>query len=114
MKGASTTRTHTFRARLREFSIPPIRDGIVLGKKSPIGCTAMRKSLDLVAPHVFAHIEIDDDIISDVLVRAPILRLVPKERLTEFVLQHVKPLMGAEDIIHLDLEAEVLVEAEGG
>lgn len=103
---------HVLKARVREFGIPPIRDGLVLGKSSPIGCVALRKALNLLGASPFAHIEIEDDVVSDIVVRQTLLRRIPRETLIAFVLDRIKPLMEPEEILHLDLEAEVLLEEE--
>lgn len=104
---------HYVRAQIKEFNIPPIHDGLVLGKKAPIGCEAIRRALSLLSSNRFDHIELDDDdIISDILVRAAIVRKLTQEKLIAFVLQKVKPLMSDEEILHLDLQVEVLLEEE--
>ncbi len=102
--------SYSLRARVREFGIPPIHDGLVLGRNAPIGCVAMRRALDLLAPNHFEHIEVEDDTVSDILIRQVLLRRIPKERLIAFVVQQIKPLMSAKEVLHLDLEAEVYVE----
>lgn len=102
------------RAKLKEFGIPPIHDGLVLGKMAPIGCSAIRKALDLLVASPFDHIEVEnDDVISDIIVRAAVLRRLPQETLIRFVLNRIKPLMGREEILHLDLDVEVLLGEEG-
>lgn len=101
---------HSVKARVREFSVPPIHDALILGRQSPIGCVAMRKALDLLTTQPFEHIELKDDIIGDILVRAAILRRVPREKLVEFVRTHIKPMMADNEVLHLDLETEVIVE----
>ena len=103
---------HSLKVRVKEFGIPPIRDGLVLGRNSPIGCAAIRKAIDLLVTSPFEHIEIRDEIVSDLLVRSTILRRIPQEKLVNFVLQRIKPLMGPEEILHLDLDAEVTLENE--
>ena len=103
---------HVLRARVQEFNIPPIRDALVLGRDSPIGCAAVRKALELLGDARFTHIEIEDEVISDIVVRQGILRRVPNELLIAFVLRRIKPLMGPEEILHLDLEVEVLLEEQ--
>ncbi|MEK7347749.1 MAG: hypothetical protein AABZ94_02650 [Candidatus Eisenbacteria bacterium] len=108
---ASNTKT-TIRARVKEFGVPPIHDGLVVGKRAPIGCAALRQCLKLLAPSAFEHIEIEDDVISDILVRHQILKRIPQETLIAFVVERIKPLMGDEEILHLDLEAEVILEEE--
>jgi len=102
--------TRLLRARVREFVIPPIHDGLVIGKAAPIGGAAVRKAVQLLVSTPFEHIEVTDDVVGDVLIRSGIVRRVPKEALLDFVLRRIKPLMGADEILHLDLEAEVTLE----
>lgn len=103
-------RHHALRASLSEFVLPPIDDGLVLGRLSPIGHVAIGKALSLLTTTAFEHVQVEDDVIGDILVRSAIMRKIASEQLVEFVLAHVKPLMGPEEIIHLDLEVEVTVE----
>ena len=98
------------RAQLTEFTLPPITDGLVLGRSSPIGHVAVGKALSLLTTIAFEHLPIEDEIISDVLIRRAILRKSSKEQLIKFILQEVKPIMGSEEIIHLDLQVDVLLE----
>lgn len=111
-KNVKSQKPHV-RAKVREFVIPVIRDGIVLGKEAPLGCIAIRRALDLLVAAPFEHIEIEDDVISDIMVRKALLRRIPAEKLIDFVIKTVKPLMGAEEIMHLDLDVEIMVEYGG-
>lgn len=97
---------------MREFTIPLISDGLVLGRQAPIGSVAFGKALELLIVSPFERIEVEDDVIGDILVRKSLLRRMPRESLLEFVLQRIKPLMGPEEILHLDLTAEILIEEE--
>ncbi|MEW6681297.1 MAG: hypothetical protein AB1451_00030 [Nitrospirota bacterium] len=108
----SERRQHSIRVRIREFGIPPIHDGLVLGKKSPIGCEAFRRAISLLVATPFEHIELDDGVIGDILIRANILRRIPKDKLISFVLQQVKPLMEPEDVLHMDVDLEVSLETD--
>jgi len=105
------TRTHSLKAKLRLFSMPPISDALVLGRKSPIGCVAIRRAVALLVADPFVHMEIpDDDIVSDILVRESILRRLPEALLRKFILSEVRPLMSDTEIVHLEIEAEVSLE----
>ena len=106
-------RHHTIRARVTEFILPPIDDGLVLGRDSPIGHVAISRALSLLTVIPFERIEIDDEIISDLLVRRAILRKISPEQLRDFVMKTIKPLMGSEEIIQLKIEVEVILEREG-
>ncbi|MFQ5750261.1 MAG: hypothetical protein ACE5H3_12540 [Planctomycetota bacterium] len=100
---------HEFRTRVREFGIPPIHDALVVGRNSPIGCSALRRALDLLVSFPFEHIELEDEVIQNLLVRAAILKRAPREVLISYVLKEIKPLMGPEEVLHLDLEVSVLL-----
>lgn len=110
---ASTTNIkYSIKARVREFGVPPIHDVLVLGKQSPIGCAAIRKAIEYLVASPFDHLEFEDDVISDIIVRSAIIRRVPKDKLIAFVLTQIKPLMTADEILHLDLEVEVAMEGQ--
>ena len=94
-------------ARISEYLMPPLKDMLVMGKDSPIGCVAMRRALDLLIKTPYEHIKIDDDIIGDILVRQSILRRVSKEQLINFVLNNTKPLLGPEEVLHVELKIDV-------
>ena len=54
------------RARIKEFGIPPVHDGLVLGRNSPIGCAAIRKAIDLLVSSPFEHIELEDATVGEI------------------------------------------------
>ena len=78
-----------------------------MGKNSPIGCIAMHRALYLLIKTPFEHIEVDDDVIGDILVRQSILRRVSREQLISFVLNHTKPLLGPEEVLHVELKIDL-------
>ena len=96
--------------RVSEFQIPPVSDGLVLGKDAPIGFSAISKALNLLIADHMQNVEVKDDVISHIIVRNGILRRIPQDRLVAFVLERVKPLMGAHEILHLHIKAEVTIE----
>lgn len=103
--------TYQVYLKVREFKIPAVRDGLVLGCKAQIGCYAIRKALHLLVAEPFVHLELEDEVISDLIVREAVLRRFPKEQLVAFVLDKVKPLMGEEEILELEIDTEVLLDA---
>lgn len=96
-------------ARVEEYSIPPLKDMLVLGKLSPIGCIAMRRAIELLIRSPFEHIELEDDVISDILIRQPVLRRISKDRLIDFVLTNLKPMMGSDEVLHVELDISVFL-----
>ena len=84
---------YSISVRVNEFTIPPVADGLVLGKDSPIGFAAISKALSLLIADNMQSVEVNDEVISHIIVRRGILRRVPQDRLVAFVLEQVKPLM---------------------
>ena len=76
---------YTLKTRVREFGMPPIHDALVLGKQSHIGCAAIRRAIEYLVASPFDHLEIEDDVISDIIVRSAIMRRIPKDKLIAFV-----------------------------
>jgi hypothetical protein len=70
------------------------------------------KALSLLSSTSYQHVPIEDDIISDVLIRSSILRKIPTEVIVGFVLREIKPLMGAEEILHLHLDVELTIDSD--
>ncbi len=99
-------------AKIREFSIPPITDGLVIGKDAAIGVSALQKALKLLIPEGFCHIEVTDDLIGSILVKASIIKKLSEDRIVSFLLQHVKPFMEENEILHVQLDMEITVTQE--
>lgn len=98
------------RVKLREFRLPFVRHGLVLGHKAQVGCQALRKALHLLIATPFVHLELEDEVISDLLVCEAVLRRFPREKLIAFALEQVKPLMGEEEILELEIDTEVFLD----
>lgn len=94
-------------ARVREFRVPPLRDGLVLGKEASVGCAAIRKALDLLTTCAFTHIEPDDEIVGDIIVRESFFKRLPREDLVDFILREIKPLMNRDEILEIELDVVV-------
>lgn len=96
-----------FTARIVEYEVPPVKDALVLGRNAPIGCHAMRRALALLVKQPYVNLELEDEVISDILVREGLLRRLPSAQLIPFVLTRVRPLMGPEEVLHLEFSVEV-------
>jgi hypothetical protein len=104
--------SYLLRARVKEPNLSLFRDVLVMGKSSVIGSAAVWKAITLLVPTSFDQIDLTDDVIGSVLVRKSLLRRIPRQKLVDFVLERIKPLMGEEEILQVDLRAEVLLREE--
>jgi hypothetical protein len=99
-------------AKIKEFTIPPITDGLIIGKDAAIGVSALQKALRLLIPEEFDHIEVSDDLVGNILLRSSISKRISQDRIVPFLLNQVKPLMVVEDILHLQLDVEITITEE--
>ncbi len=99
-------------ARVAEYAIPSLKDMLVMGKQSPIGCVAMRRSIELLVKAPFEHIEPEDDVISDILVRQHLLKRISRDGLIDFVITNVKPLMEPDEILCVEMDVNVFLSED--
>jgi hypothetical protein len=102
------------RIKSTNFAMPPIHDALVLGKNSPIGCEALQKAMALLQATTFERITLapDEDVVSDILVRTGLLNKIAKDKFVELILRRFKPLMQADECLHLDIDVEMQVEMQ--
>jgi hypothetical protein len=108
--GISDSGEKTIRVRIRALEIPPIKDGLVIGKDAAIGGAAMLHTLRLMTNEKFERIQLRDPMIEDIVVRAAVLKKIGRDRLVEFILRRVKPLMAETELLMLDIEVELTIE----
>lgn len=95
---------------MRALEIPPIKDGLVIGRDAAIGGEAMARTLRLMTNEKFERLSLRDDIVQEVIIRSSVLRKLGRERLLAFVLQRVKPVMAETELLMLDIEVELVIE----
>ena len=93
-----------------EAELPPVRDALVLGKKSPVGSKAMLDAMQAMTPGVFALVPVDHPTVEAVLVRRSDLRKVPRDLLVKEILRQVADHMDETDAISVDLRVEIVIE----
>jgi hypothetical protein len=98
------------RVRVRALEIPPIKDGLVIGRDAAIGGEAMSRTLRLMTNEKFDRIVLKDDVVQEIIVRSAVMRKVGQERLVKFVLNRVKPVMAESELLMLDIEIELVIE----
>jgi len=98
------------RVRLKALEMPPVKDGIVIGRSAPMGSEAMMRTLKLMSNERFVHLAIDDEIISDAIVRESVLKKLKQDKLTSFILSRIRPMMTDNELLLLDMDIEVVVE----
>ena len=98
------------RVRLRSLEIPPIKDGLVIGRDAAIGGEAMTRTLRLMTTEKFERIAIKDEVVEDIVVRVGVLKKLGRDRLIKFVVERVKPVMSSTELLMLDIDIELIIE----
>lgn len=98
------------RVRLRALEMPPIKDGLVIGRNAAIGGEAMTRTLRLVSNEKFDRVVLKDDVVEELIVRQAVLRKLGRERLIAFVMKRVKPIMAETELLLLDIDIELVLE----
>lgn len=99
------------RVRVKALEIPPIKDGIVIGRDAAIGGEAMVRTLRLMTNEKFERFTLPkDDIIQDVILRSAVVRKLGKERVLKFVMERIKPVMTESELLMLDIDIELVIE----
>lgn len=109
--GGDDATAQFLRIRFRTLEMPPIRDGVVIGKQAPISPDAMMETLKLVSTERFFKVPVIDDTVGAIIVREGLLKRMHGEQIADFVVARIKPFMSHTEVLRLDIEMDTLVEA---
>ncbi|MDF3059666.1 MAG: uncharacterized protein K0R17_3881 [Rariglobus sp.] len=105
------TSEQLIRVRVKALEIPPIKDGIVIGRDAAIGGEAMARTLRLMTNEKFERFTIaKDEIVQDVILRTSVVRKLGKERVLKFIIDRIKPVMTETELLMLDIDVELVIE----
>ncbi|MBN1605874.1 MAG: hypothetical protein JW940_04545 [Polyangiaceae bacterium] len=98
---------------MREFDLPPIGDGVLIGRRAAIGPRGLYEAIDRMLPGAYELVAVEGHaVVEAVIVRSAKLRIVQKKTLVDLFLRHAEALMTESTIIRVDLECEVTVRME--
>lgn len=95
-----------------QFSLPPVRDALIVGRKSPIGSQALYNSLEVLLKGQFKLISVEHPIIEALIVRRSDLRKVPQEKFVPLLIETAEKIMDETDCLRVDVNIEVSVTKE--
>lgn len=110
--GAATTRKAELQIRFSEFEIPPMQDVLLVGRRAPIGPQAVRRMVDAVSPDQYEIVTLDHPVFEAAVIRRPLLRLVPAEKLVAILVEEVGPLAAEDMVVKAQVRAVVQVTRE--
>lgn len=99
--------------KMCEFSLPPIRDGAVIGRRAAIGPRALFDAVDRMLPGMYELIVVDDHaVIEAIIVRKDRVRLLDRARLLDVFIRHAESLMTDTSIVQVEVDGELSVRMD--
>ncbi len=96
----------------QRFSLPPIQDALVIGRRAPVGANGVERAFRELTPGIYKLVHVDHPIIEAVLVRESDLRKIPQQDLVGRIVEHAGSIMDASDALHVKMDITVLIQGE--
>ncbi len=93
-----------------EIKLPPFQDILVVGKNSPHGKIGLSRSFDLLGPHGFELIELDEDNVEFIFINKNILNKVPSAKVMSILRANVFPHISPGEIIRVIFKVTISVD----
>jgi len=106
---SENNRTAHVTVRLSEFEIPPMQDVLLLGRRAPIGPEAARRMVDALSPEQYEVITVEEGPIEAIVVRKPLLKLIPKEKIIPFLLEEGLKIITEHTVIRAQVNVVITV-----
>ncbi|MFQ6618365.1 MAG: hypothetical protein ACE5QV_06725 [Fidelibacterota bacterium] len=98
---------------ISRFDVPPMQDVLIVGKGGPLGKNALKRMADAVAPDQYYIIPVkNSDKIEAILIKKHFEQIVSKEKLVDFILSEVEPIMEEKDIMKIKMDIKITVKKE--
>ncbi|RKX78843.1 MAG: hypothetical protein DRP87_05080 [Spirochaetes bacterium] len=98
--------------RFSPFYLPPIRDALVVGRRSMIGSNAVQRAFEVMSPGMFKMIKVEHPVIESVLMRESNLKKLPEKKLLEKVINIAEKIMDETDSLRVEIGIEITVHEE--
>lgn len=109
-KHQETIRSAEMTLCLSEFSIPPMQDTLLIGRKAAIGPAAAKRMADALSPNDYEIIPLDSPVFEAALVKKSLLHLIPKEKLLPILLEEGERLGGQSALLKAKVQTVIKVK----
>lgn len=92
----------------RQFALPPIGDGLLIGRKASIGSNSLFDALERMLPGLYELIKLDEhpDIEAVIILRSQ-YRFLGRKQLVELVIKHGEGLTDPTSCLQVELRGDV-------
>ncbi|QEK11247.1 hypothetical protein FQB35_02050 [Crassaminicella thermophila] len=108
-KYLDTTKKAEINIRLSEFEMPPMQDVLIVGKRAPIGAEGARRMVDILSPDQYDIIKIEHDTIEAIVVRRTLLKMLPKDKLVNLILEEGGKIANESIILKMQINITIQV-----
>lgn len=96
----------------RQFDLPPVGDGLLVGRRASIGPKALFESMERLLPGLYQLVPVEHDVIEAVIVLRSRLRMLGEDRLVPLLVDHGVPLMDASSCLQITVDGDVTVRVK--
>jgi len=111
-KSKTSQKLITLDLEFSNFNIPPSGDGLILGKKAPIGPQAAKIMLDTVSPGQFKLFKIDHKVIDAILIKKYLYLRVDKDLLLETLINEAQSFMSEDCMVVIRCDVKLYTKKE--
>lgn len=111
-KPSSSPATSEVRVSLgyRPFQLPPVGDGLLVGKRASIGPTALFESMERLLPGMYELVAVEGHpVVEAAIVLTARFRMLGRDKLIALIVRHGENLMDATSCMQLTIDGEVMV-----
>jgi len=101
---------YTVNLNFESITIPPFKDILILGTKSPHGRLGVEKGYQLLSIELFTVINLEDEIVAHIFINNNLLKKMPQEEILNILKENVFPYMSSIETIKVDFDLEISVK----
>jgi len=101
-------RIYNLNFEVSNFEVPPIRDVLVIGKKSQVGSCGALTCMNALSPDAYELVNVDHKDIEAILARKSLLKMIPGQKLIQTILDEVEGYMQPDSLLKIKLGITIL------
>jgi hypothetical protein len=104
--------TIRFGLTYRQFRLPPVGDGLLIGRRASIGSTGMYEAMERMLPGMYELVPVDSPTVEAIIILRSQFRLLGREQLVAMLLKHGESLMDPAGCLQVEVSGDVSVSLE--
>ncbi len=96
----------------RHFNLPPVGDGLLVGRRASIGPKALYESMERLLPGLYELVPLEHEMIEAVIVLRSRLRMLGTDRLIPLLVENAASLMDDTSCLQVTVDGDVTIQVK--